>query len=194
MPGDNIADGYRRGLLANLLIEARHKNFISYYHASEEIYRTLFELRYSHLFINKSVQIGDIATDNSSEYIKRLILEDFITDASVVTVLVGPDTKGRKHVDWEIAAGLNKKVGGYSGLIGILVPGFPLQPNDKYYYADIPPRLAANAKTGYADMYTWDWITADESRVKAAIEVAFRKRKDQSEKIDNSLPLFTNNR
>jgi hypothetical protein len=35
----------------------------------------------------KSVQPGDIDTDNSDQYIKRLIQEDYIGDASVVMVL-----------------------------------------------------------------------------------------------------------
>src|SRR2546426_3884279 len=54
------------------------------------------------------------------------------TCALPILVLVGPKTKCRKHVDWEISAGLNKKVGGYSGLLGVLLPGFPLLPVDQY--------------------------------------------------------------
>src|SRR5438067_1486452 len=118
-------------LYANpLLINAaeKHKNFISYYHKDDEAYRTAFERAFGHLFIGKSVSPGDIDPDNSAQYVKRLILESYITDASVVTVLVGPNTKKRKHVDWEIAAGLNRKAGGYSGLIGILLPSVQLLP------------------------------------------------------------------
>jgi len=173
--------------------DARHKNFLSYYHADDEAYRLAFEKAFSNIFINKSVQSGDIDKDNSSEYVKRLILEDYITDASVVTVLVGANTKKRKHVDWEIAAGLNKKVGGYSGLLGILLPSVPT-PNRHYQYIDLPPRLAANAKTGYADIYLWTEITKDSVTIKQAIEKAFQKRVTNSNLIDNSLPLFANNR
>lgn len=35
-----------------------------------------------------------------------------IEDSSVLVVLAGPYTWGRKHADWEISAALNKKVGG----------------------------------------------------------------------------------
>ena len=87
----------------------KRRVFISYYHLEDESYRAAFEARYSHLFINKSVEPGDINSDNSDEYIKHLILDDYVRDASVITVLVGPNTKGRKHVDWEVSAGLNKK-------------------------------------------------------------------------------------
>lgn len=172
--------------------DIRHKNFISFYHDDDEAYRIAFETAFGSFFIDKSVAIGDIKTDNSSDYVKRLIAEDYITDASVVTVLVGPNTKKRKHVDWEIAAGLNKKVGGYSGLIGILLPTFPWAPDRKFHYDDLPPRLAVNVKSGYAAVY--DWNTLNVANIKACIEQAFQRRKDKANLINNSLPLFSNNR
>jgi len=163
--------------------DTRHKVFISYYHHDDEYYKHLFEGASSHIFISKSVQPGDIAAENSDEYIKRLIQEDYISDASVVVVLVGLNTKSRKHVDWEISAGLNKKVGGYSGLLGILLPTFRLQPNGEYLYADIPPRLADNIKSGYADIYGWDHAC---SHMKEIVAGAFNKRISAATKIDNS--------
>jgi len=172
--------------------DERHKNFVSFYHQDDETYRTAFEAAFGHLFINKSVKTGDIDEDNSTDYIKRLIAEDYITDASVVTVLVGPDTKKRKHVDWEIAAGLNKKVGGYSGLIGILLPTFPWASDRKFHYDDLPPRLAANVKAGYASLY--DWNTLNAANIETLIDQAFLNRKDKADLIDNSLQLFSNNR
>ena len=90
--------------------DTRHKVFISYYHKDDQPYKDAFEKAFSHFFINKSVQDGDINTDVSTEYIKQLIQKDFITDASVLVVLFGPNTWGRKHVDWEISAVLNKKL------------------------------------------------------------------------------------
>lgn len=163
--------------------QTKHKVFISYYHRDDEYYKHLFEGAFSHIFVNKSVQPGDIATNNSDEYIKRLIQEDYISDASVVIVLVGPNTKSRKHVDWEISAGLNKKVNGYSGLVGILLPNFRLQPDGKYLYADIPPRLADNIKSGYADMYGWDYAC---THMKEIVGEAFDKRVSLVHKIHNS--------
>lgn len=106
--------------------ETKHKVFISYYHHDDQYFKHVFEGSFGHMFTNKSVEPGDIATDNSDEYIKRLIQEDYISDSSVVLVLVGRNTKSRKHVDWEISAGLNKKVNGYSGLVGILLPTFQM--------------------------------------------------------------------
>ena len=172
----------------------QHKAFISYYHKDDQYDRDLFEKLFGHLFVNKSVEPGDIDTDVSTEYIKRLIQLDYITDSSVVVVLVSLKTWGRKHVDWEISAALNKKVGGYSGLMGILLPEFHLTPEGNYQYDDIPARLADNVKTGYAAVYKWDWVCAHESRIKEAIETAFRKRIDESSKIDNSRLQFVNSR
>ena len=89
--------------------DTRHKVFISYYHKDDEkyMYREKFEESFGHIFINKSVEEGDIAPDNSDGYIKRLIQQNYITDTSVLVVLIGPKTYCRKHVDWEIASSIN---------------------------------------------------------------------------------------
>jgi len=165
--------------------DTKHKVFISYYHKQDEKYRTLFERKFGHLFINKSVGLGEIDSDNSTDYIKRLIQQNYISDSSVVLVLVGPKTYCRKHVDWEISAGLNKKVGGYSGLLGILTPDFQLT-DGNYYYENLPARLADNVKSKYANIYTWDYVCATESLIKEAIDNVFRSRIDLANNIDNS--------
>ncbi len=166
--------------------EEQHKVFICFYHKDDQYYRDKFEKDFGHLFINKSVKPGDIDSDLSDEYIKRLIQEGYITDSSVVLVLVGPKTFCRKHVDWEISAGLNKKVGGYSGLIGILLPSFDLTPEGNYYPKNLPARLADNSKNGYSEIYTWDWVCQNDSRIKNAIKIAFDNRINEEDKIDNS--------
>ena len=172
---------------------SKHKVFISYYHYDDQYYRNEFERLFSHLFINKSVEDGDIDSDNSDEYIKKLIQKDYISDSSVVIVLVGKKTYCRKHVDWEISAGLNKKVGGHSGLIGILLPTFPLSSDQKYSYSDVPARLADNIKTDYAEMYTWDYVCQNDTRIKSAVETAFNNRVSKKDKIDNSRKQLQNN-
>ncbi len=173
-------------LLAGLKIpEEKHKLFIAYYHKDDEVRKFLFELKFGSLFISKSVHPGDIDSDLSTEYIKALIQDDYISDASVVMVIIGPKTRCRKHVDWEISAGLNKKVGGYSGLFGALVPGFPLDLYGQYRYDDIPARLADNVKSGYANVYTWDQLTASDASVKNVIQTAFDARVAKSLQIQN---------
>ena len=164
----------------------RHKVFVSFYHKDDEHYRAKFERDFGHLFIAKSVPAGGIASENSDDYIKRLIREGYLEDASVVVVLVGPKTKCRKHVDWEISAGLNRKVGGYSGLLGILLPTFPLDAEGKYQHDDIPRRLDANVTSGFAKLYRWSYLTKDEGRVVAAIQETFDRRASHSDKIVNA--------
>lgn len=166
--------------------DERHKLFISYYHNDDQYYRDKFEKDFSHLFISKSVKPGDIKSDLSDEYIKRLIQENYITDSSIVLVLVGPKTRCRKHVDWEISAGLNKKLRGYSGLIGILLPSFNFTSDGGYYYHQIPDRLADNIKSGYSGIYTWDYIYQNYSNIRNAIHTAFNNRINAKDKIDNS--------
>lgn len=164
----------------------RRKVFISYYHNDDQAYKNWFVQNFGNLFINKSVELGDISTDVSADYIKYLIQsDDFLADASVLVVLCGPNTWGRKHVDWEISGALSSKVGGCSGVMGILLPTYQLLANGNYQYENIPPRLADNIKTGYADMYTWNYACASAQSISDAIEATFRKRA-QTNLIDNS--------
>lgn len=169
--------------------EDKHKVFISFYHKDDEKYRDEFEELFGHLFINKSVNDGDIDEDNSDDYIKRLIQDDYISDASVVLVLCGPNTWKRKHVDWEISAGLSKKVGGYSGLVAVHLPTHPDYQEEKYKSDNLPPRLVDNLKTGFATIQDW---TTDESKVKNMIQKAFDRRTEDDD-IDNSREQYTDN-
>jgi len=171
--------------------DTRHKVFISYYHKDDEYYRNRFEELFGHLFINKSVEPGDIDTDVSTEYIKRLIQQNYITDTSVLVVLVGAKTYCRKHVDWEISAALSKKVGGYSGLLGLCLPTHPDYGKDRYNADNVPPRLVDNLKSGYAKFY--DWIE-DGAKIKNLIGEAFNNRIEKAHLIDNSRLQFRYNR
>lgn len=174
----------------NNLFQSKHKVFISYYHKDDQLYRDEFERLFGHLFISKSVKPGDIETDASDDYIKRLIQKDFISDASVVIVLIGPKTLCRKHVDWEISAGLNKKLGGHSGLFGILLPTHPDYKKSEFQYSNIPARLADNCKTKFA--FIGDWPSS-ETIIQDWIENSFNRRTSESEKIDNSRVQMTRN-
>ena len=173
------------------MAEVRHKVFISYYHKDDEKWREKFEELFGETFINKSVKKGDINTDVSTDYIKRLIQMDYLSDSSVLVVLVGPNTWGRKHVDWEISAALMNKVGGYSGLVGILLPTHPDYKEKTYKAENIPPRLAENQKSNYAKIYDW---TESISLMKDRIQDAFDARINRNDKIVNSSEQFQRNR
>ena len=77
----------------------KRKVFVSYYHKDDQKYKNYIDNNFKDIMINKSVMDNDIDSDNSDEYIKRLIRENYISDSSVVVVLVGRNTKTRKHVD-----------------------------------------------------------------------------------------------
>lgn len=166
---------------------AKHKLFISYYHRDDEYYRDRFEELFGDLFINKSVQYGDIDSDLSTEYIKRLIRENYISDTSVVVVLVGKNTYCRKHVDWEISAGLRNN----AGLIGLALPSHSSYKKDTYSKNDVPERLVDNLKTKYASFYDW---TENRSHIVKWIEKAFENKSKMKDDKINSRKQMKNNR
>lgn len=169
----------------------KHKVFISYYHKEDQGYKEKFKDLFDDILISKWVDDGDIDAENSDEHIKQLIKKDFISDSSVVVVLIGANTKNRKHVDWEIYAGLDKKSNGYSGLLGVCLPTHPAYNKDEYSSDSVPPRFGANEKTGYANFIDW---TENVETMKKQIQIAFEKRISESDKIDNSLLQFNQNK
>lgn len=163
--------------------KTKHKVFISFYHQDDQYYKNYIDKYLSENIINKSVMPGEYDSDNSDEYIKRLIREDKVSDSSVVVVLVGPNTKKRKHVDWEIYAGLSSSINGNSGLVAIFLPEMLKAKDGGYYYNDMPARLADNIRSGYADCYDWNDAII---RFDSIIETAFNNRILRRDKIDNS--------
>lgn len=162
----------------------KHKLFISYYHRDDEAYRKRFNRQFGHLFIDKSVQPDDIDdTDLSDQYIKRLIQKGYLSDTSVVVVLIGNRTWSRRHVDWEISGAVTSKVGGRSGLVGILLPTRPDYAREDIDVHTIPPRLLDNVMSGYAKLYRW---TDSPSAISRRIDVAFKARNEKAHLIKNA--------
>jgi len=101
----------------------KRRVFISYYHYDDGSYRKKFEKKFSDLFQNISVKPGEIDDANSDRYIYQLIRQGKISNATVVVVLIGNRTYCRKHIDWEISAALDRRVGNKkAGVVGILLP------------------------------------------------------------------------
>lgn len=176
--------------------ETRHMVFISYHHDNDDCYRKRFEKIFGDIFINKSVQDGEYNEELSADYIKRLIREQKVTSSSVIVVLIGTDTYKRKHVDWEISAGLSNS-GGRSGLIGILLPTYYKSvencglDTNKFNPKTIPLRLYDNYQTNYAKIYKW---STNKNYVKKWIDDAFKRKNNVSLKVDNSRLQFKRNR
>lgn len=166
--------------------------FVSYYHNDNQIKRQEFDNLFGDLIINQSVMLDEIDGENSDDYIHRLINQGYMKDTTVLTVLLGPNTKCRMHVDWEIGGALNVRVGGrYAGLLGIRLPSHPDYGLGKTYNeGNYSERFYANIESDYAVVIDW---TENRKELQDAIEMAFSKR-SQSDKIVNiAIPRLTEN-
>ena len=108
-----------------------HKVFISYHHANDQEYKeellklnNRYKLLYGNpIFIDKSVDTGDISEDLPDETIREKIRDEYLRDTSVTILLVGTETKNRKHIDWELYSSMyNGKVNKQSGILAINLP------------------------------------------------------------------------
>ncbi len=166
------------------LISTKRKTFVSYYHNDDQVYKDKFINLSDDLIINKSVEDGDINSDVSDEYIKQLIQKGFLSDTTVLVVLLGNKTKCRKHVDWKISGALNYKVGdNYAGLLGLKLPSHADYGTGKHHYSNLPQRLVDNLKTGYAIIRDY---TTDRKKLQEYIELAYSNRSSQKNNRINS--------
>ncbi len=165
------------------MTRTKHKAFISFYHKDDQRYKDYIHDYLCSDLIDKSVSDGEYDSDLADEYIKRLIRDEKITDSSVIVVLVGTNTRKRKHVDWEIYAGLRKSINGRAALIGILLPEIPISNENTYSADDLPARLADNVKSKYATIYTWDYAKKHFYEI---VDKAFQEKNSKENLADNS--------
>ena len=172
----------------------RHKVFISFYH-DDQRYKDIFVRVMGDDIVDESVGYGDINPRNmATETIRRRIRDEFIRDATVTVVLIGPCTWQRKHVDWEIASSLrDTRLNPRCGLLGIWLPNHPDHGREKYWPSRMPPRLADNVKGDdpYACLYDWPRNNRLDD-VRTWIHDAFLRRRRQPDP-DNSRLLFGRN-
>ncbi|WP_413711812.1 TIR domain-containing protein [Rhizobium sp. Rhizsp82] len=144
----------------------KRKVFVSYHHAGDQAYYNAFSQRFHDNY--------DVISDNSlerrvnsddAEYVMRNIRENYITGSSCTIVLVGNQTWGRRYVDWEIKATLDRQ----HSLIGVQLPSLRPLPNGLY---SVPGRLHDNIQSGYALWVTWADITSSPQRCAGLIEAA----------------------
>ena len=173
----------------------RHRVFISYHDADRE-YKDRFVRNMGDSIIDESVQVDDIDDTNLQvETIRQNIRDDYIADATVTIVLVGPCTWQRKHVDWEIGASLrDTKKNSRCGLLGILLPHYPDHGKTSYRPRLAPPRLAdnSNGDNAFAKIYDLpgSWV---ESTVRRWVHEAFLRRMKDPPPV-NSRSQFGRNR
>jgi hypothetical protein len=190
-----VALGFQpTGPLGLMAIKPRRKVFVSYHHAPrDQLYRDAFEQIFAQsngVFISKSVQIGDIDVNLTTDTVRSKIRDEYLRDSTVTIVLIGPNTWQRKHVDWEISSSIRATpLSSRSGLLGILLPNHPNCGQLSFDPGIVPPRLANNVTCGYSSIYSW---TTNADHISEWIEHAFNAR-DQV-MPDNSFPHFVNNK
>lgn len=171
----------------------RHKVFISFHHQEDQEYKDRFVEIMKDDMVNRSVGDGDIDASIHIDTVRREIRDNYIADATVTVVLIGPYTWRRKHVDWEIQSSLKETEHNMrNGLLGIFLPTHPDFEKEEYNPHLIPPRLADNCGEGsdpYACLYDWE---EDAKAIREWIHRAFKRRKRTPPK--NSRQQFANNR
>ena len=194
-----------------------HKVFISYHHGNDQSYKNeLVEIADQHeVFIDKSVDTGDIDDSLPDERIREIIRDGYLRDSTVTVLLVGKDTKRRKHVDWEIYSSMfDGKVNKKSGILVVNLPGTsgyftaPRQPEKEFVYPDVENWMSVKARAEYERRYPsvptriidnllkpeakisvvpWDRIASSPDRLRYLVDAAFEDR--ATCKYDLSRPM-----
>lgn len=102
-----------------------HKVFISYHHGNDQLYKDhLVELNSRlNLFIDRSIRDGFISDSLPAQVIREQIRDRWLRDSTVTVLLVGRETKYRKHVDWELKSSMiNGLKNQRSGLLVLMLP------------------------------------------------------------------------
>ena len=86
----------------------RHRVFISFHELDVE-YKKEFVRRMGSRIVDRSVDTGNIDDAGlKTATVRQKIRDEYIRDATVTIVLIGPGTWQRKHVDWEIGSSIRK--------------------------------------------------------------------------------------
>lgn len=104
---------------------SKHNVFISYHHYNDQYYKEeLIELNKKYnIFIDQSVYTGDINENLGDQIIREKIRDEYLKDSTVTILLVGTETKNRKHIDWELYSSMyNGRINKKSGILVINLP------------------------------------------------------------------------
>lgn len=183
---------------------AKHKAFVSYHHDNDQAYKEA--LINSDIYVDASVDTGDIDDNLDDEAIRQKIRDEYLKDSAVTIVLVGLKTKYRKHVDWEIYSSMyNGKVNKQSGILVINLPSTGCtyftaahgEDEKKIIYPTTSSWTTITSRTEYEKRYpymperiidnllnaeakisvtNWDNIKDDVSKLTFLIDVTFNDR------------------
>ena len=171
-----------------------HQVFISF-HEEDIAYKRQFVRLMGARIIDKSVDTHNIDdTGMKTARIRQKIRDEYIRDANVTVVLIGPRTWRRRHVDWEIGASIRKtRKNPRCGLLGIILPNHSDYGKAECNLRLLPPRLADNCggSDPYARIYAWLTLW-NPDEVARWIDRAFTRR--EGTQPNNSRQPFAQNR
>ena len=125
----------------------KHKVFISFHHEDKSYKDWLIRTLGQAYIVDQSLNDEAMEHHKDSEMVQKNLHDEFIRDAVVTVVLVGPSTWQRKQVDWEIASSLRTtEHNARCGLLAYLLPNHIEYGKAQYRYKLLPPRLADNLK------------------------------------------------
>lgn len=182
-----------------------HKVFVSFHHAKDQWYKDEL-VRWgteNNVFIDGSVDMGEIPDNWDAQHIREYIRDNHLKDTTVTILLVGTETKNRKHIDWELFSSMyDGKVNKKSGILVINLPSVCCQyhtlctkeekeailPNQKTWisindrsefdrrYPYMPARIIDNLlKKGVSiSVINWDDLSVD--KLKLLIDKAYNAR------------------
>jgi len=203
------------------VIIGKHKVFISYHHANDQGYKESLLTwnidNNSDIFIDASVDTGDIDENLPDNTIRQKIRDEYLRDSTVTILLVGEETKNRKHIDWELYSSMfdgsvNKK----SGVLVIQLPSTGSrnyiaahgQEEKAALYPEFDNWVSITQKSDYESRHpylpqriidnlfksdvkvsvaNWDTITATPDKLKLMIDLTFKSR--ESCNYDLSEPM-----
>ena len=140
-----------------------HRVFISYHHRNEGYLKEelLRMNRENNIFIDCSVSTGDIDENLEPQAIRQTIRRNYLSGSTVVLLLVGRETKYRKHVDWEVYSSMyNGTNFGRSGVVVLNAPDCesnyftaPFDEIKKTMYPQISNWISIDSREEYENRY-----------------------------------------
>lgn len=199
--------------------ETKHKVFISYHHSNDQGYKeALIDWSDNNdIFIDASVDTGDIDENLSDDAIRQKIRDEYLRDSSVTILLVGTETKNRKHIDWEIYSSMyDGQVNKKSGVLVINLPSTgctnfnaahgqseksALYPNESNWttitsraeyegrYPYMPSRIIDNLLNNGAKVSVANWndITTSPDKLKLLLDLTFNDRTNCNYDLSESM-------
>ncbi len=189
---------------------SKHKVFISYHHKNDQGYKkSLLNWNESNnfdIFIDASVDTGDIDENLPDQLIRQKIRDEYLKDSTVTILLVGTETKGRKHIDWEIYSSMyDGQVNKKSGVLVIQLPStgctaYTAAHGDEEkaaLYSENTNWVSVTSRSDYESRYpympqriidnllntnakvsvaNWETITASPEKLKLMIDLTYRDR------------------